>query len=146
MDPAELLPGLAETLKAHLRPSDEPRDLAFWMVRVMVISVWFTLLMLPLGAIVFIGPPIVDFAQDILGERLTGTIFAWVVGLGMAVVVGLIVFSVAFPFASKGIDRKVAANDELYRQFIEAFEMHMALHPHAHIEFVETVDPEERNC
>ena len=40
----------------------------------------------------------------------------------------------------------MAANDELYRQFIEAFEMHMALHPHAHIEFVETVDSEERNC
>ena len=130
-------------MKANLRASEEPRDLAFWMVRAMGISVWLTLLMLPFGVLVFIGPPVVALAQDVFGERLAGTIFSWVVALCTALVVGLIAVA-ASPLIFRSVDRKLAANDELHRQFIEALERHMVLHPNAHIEFVESVDPEEQ--
>ena len=69
---------------------------------------------------------------------------AWVVALGTALVVGLIA-GAASPLMFRNIDRKVTANDELYRQFIEAFERHMALHPHARIEFMETIDSEKQS-
>ena len=38
-------------MKAHLRPNEEPHDLAYWMVLAMNFSVWLTLMMLPFLAV-----------------------------------------------------------------------------------------------
>ena len=47
-------------LKDHLRPNEEPKDLAYWMVVSMNIAVWLTLILLPIGALVFIANQIIQ--------------------------------------------------------------------------------------
>ena len=53
-EPSDLLPGLGDALKAHLRDSDEPRDVAFFMVLVMNLSIWAFLTLMPFGAVLFL--------------------------------------------------------------------------------------------
>ena len=70
-DPSDLLPGVGDALKTHLRHSDEPLDLAFVMVMVMNLAVWAFLVMLPFSLIggevlVFHGTVDIDTTLDYL--------------------------------------------------------------------------------
>ena len=47
MDPTGFIQGLGDSLKASLRASDEPRDLAYYMVLGMQLSVWLAAVFLP---------------------------------------------------------------------------------------------------
>ncbi len=54
VDPSDLLPGLGKELKAHLRPSDEDKDLAYWMVLVMNLAAWGIIMLVFLGALLYV--------------------------------------------------------------------------------------------
>ena len=72
MDPTNLIPGLGDSLKAHLRPSEEPRDLAYWMVMVLNLAAWVLVAAGAIAAVLYIinnftdGPVSRDTALDYL--------------------------------------------------------------------------------
>ena len=113
------LPGLGYTLKAHLRPSDEPHDLAYWMVLAVNVSVWLFLMMLPFtiigaAALLFHGP--VHF----------GAASNYILPLGLAVVLA-IALNVVARLITRRETRKL---NRLKVSIREDIEVHEALGGH----------------
>ena len=73
MDPSAFLPAVADMIKDSLRESDEPRDLAFWMIRAMTLAVWLFLITLGIGTPILIAVQVIGVLRGSLDVSLAVT-------------------------------------------------------------------------
>ena len=57
--------GLVQMLRYHLRPNDEPKDLAYFMAVAMILSGWSFVLLLPVGALYLVLRDVITGSVDI---------------------------------------------------------------------------------
>lgn len=85
MDPLDLLPGLGQMLKSHLRESDEPRDLTFYMTMTLSVAAWFFIVTMaflsPLGIGLFIAKQILDATSGPIETNTALQFLSWLIYL-----------------------------------------------------------------